>query len=124
MENKRGNKTGLIAKTRNTVEPYTSIPNRIIQNPELSMRAKSVLVYIFSLPYDFVVYRSEIVHHFSDGKYAVYAAFDELIEKGYVIAIQMRDIDTGRFIGYNYVPYDQPQLLVNQPQSDLPNTVD
>lgn len=107
-----------------TDQPFTIIPNAMIQRKDMSARAKGLLCYLLSLPKDWVLYRSEVQEHFTEGRDAVYTAFDELIEKGYVIAIQQ--FNGTQFAGYNYAVYSSPQVSglsePENPYTEIPNT--
>jgi hypothetical protein len=87
---------------------YTKIPNSMIQNKELSMDAKCLCAYLLSLPEDWVVNKTSLPDHFIEGKHRVYNAFDELIERGYILRTEI--FNGNLRAGYNYIVYDEPTL--------------
>ena len=88
---------------------YTVLPNRIINSPDMSFKAKGVLAYMLSRPDDWQFYLSEIVKHATDGMSAVRSAVQELIDNRYIVRIRDRDEETGKFAGYIYLVFDFPQ---------------
>ena len=85
---------------------FTTIPNEILNNPKLSFRAKGVVCYLLSKPEDWHISVKQLTSSSKEGRDAIYTAFDELIEQGYMIREQ--DIQKGRFMGVNYIVSDQP----------------
>ncbi len=93
-----------IIKTRKTSE-YTQIHNGAAQDPELSAKAKGVLLYIMSLPDDWTLYKTELHNHFKDGRDAIKKGFDELIEHGYAMQREIRN-EKGHFV-FEYMVSDK-----------------
>lgn len=85
---------------------YVCISNEILQRKDLSMQAKGLLVYLLSLPEDWEIHKSEVWKHFSNGRDAVYRAFEELERKGYIQGKKYRD-KLGRF-QHQYTVYEEP----------------
>lgn len=81
---------------------YTIIPNEVLGDKNLSLKAKGLISYLISLPVDWEIYKSELKNHFKDGKDSINSAFDELINAGYIIQ-EEKDKQKGQFGGYNYV---------------------
>ena len=65
-------------------DTFTLIPNSVLRNRDLSMKAVGLLVYILSLPKDWDIYQKEITTHFKDGLDSVRSGFKELTKKGYI----------------------------------------
>jgi hypothetical protein len=63
---------------------FTIIPNDLAQGSGLSMAAKGLLLYLLSLPAEWVIRLIDIKTHFPDGKSAISTAMKELIGAGYV----------------------------------------
>ena len=63
---------------------YTVISNVFLRDEKLSLKSKGLLAYVLSLPNDWVLYVTELSNHHKDGTSAIYSAFKELIEHGYV----------------------------------------
>ena len=81
--------------------PFTQIPNKVINNPELSAKAKGVYIYLMSKPNDWQFYESEIVKHFSDGKHSINVAVRELIKSNLLVRKQKRV--QGKFDHYDWI---------------------
>lgn len=78
---------------------FTIIDNKLIQNPNLSMKAKGLACYLLSLPDDWTIIQSELQNHFTDGDSSVRAAMKELREAKYLLTVSSRDAK-GRIIGW------------------------
>lgn len=78
-----------------------------VRNPNLSAKAKGVLTYILSLPDDWILYKSELPRHFTDGKDSIRAALKELEAKGYLTQEEKRD-EKGRILHHNITVYEVP----------------
>ena len=111
--------TGQICKSKSTSR-YTTIPNELIQNKNLSAKAKGIIVYLLSLPDNWVVYKTELHNNFTDGKDSIRSGFDELVEAGYIVTVDVRD-ENGRFKGSNHIVYDLP--ISENPISVNPTSV-
>ena len=85
---------------------YVCISNDVIQRKDLSMQAKGLLVYLLSLPEDWELHKSEVWKHFSNGRDAVFRAFEELEKLGYIQGKKFRD-EKGRF-QHQYIVYEEP----------------
>ena len=96
----------MIIKKEEHKNNYTCISNEILQRKDLSMQAKGLLVYLLSLPEDWEIHKSEVWKHFSNGRDAVYRAFEELERKGYIQGKKYRD-KLGRF-QHQYTVYEEP----------------
>lgn len=69
-------------------EKYTVISNYFLEDPNLSGTAKGVLAYILSCDRkknDWILYKQELIKHFSDGKDSINSAFKNLEANGYLI---------------------------------------
>lgn len=108
--------TGLIIKSKLT-EKFTIIPNEVLRDKNLSLKAKGLLGILLSLPTDWCVYKSQLQQFSKDGRDATTAAFDELIENGFIAAIR-RINNKGQFMGWDYVIYHER----TSSNPDLPNT--
>jgi len=116
--------TGQIVKSKSSGN-YTIIPNAMVNDVEMSLKAKGLLVYLLSLPTDWVIYKSEIQNHHTDGRDSVASAFKELEIRGYILSIEIRN-SKGHFKGFNYIVYENPKTenpkLENQPLLNTNNT--
>lgn len=113
--------TGLIVKSKLEV-PFAQIPNKLLRDPNLSLKAKGLLCILLSLPNDWSVYKTQLASFSKDGRDATIAAFDELQKSGYVIGVR-RHNSKGQFAGYDYVVYREPLTpFPENPKTDNPNT--
>jgi len=92
---------------KNASNRFTQITNELIENKNLSFKAKGIMAYILSKPDDWQVYEVDIINHATDGKTAVSNGVKELIEENY-IKREMKRNDKGQFKGYNYTVYEVP----------------
>lgn len=86
---------------------FAQVPKTALKDPKLSLKAKGLYSYLFSLPEDWKVYKTEIVKHFLDGKDSMNGAFKELTENGYLISKTIKNTKTGKFQG------TELELLIN-----------
>lgn len=93
---------------------YTCVSNEILQRKDMSMRAKGLLVYLLSLPEDWELHKTEVQKHFTDGRDAVFRAFEELEQLGYIQGKKFRD-EKGR-IQYQYTVYEEPIKPLHNPE--------
>ena len=85
---------------------FTTINNEFIFNKNLSLKAKGLLCHLLALPNDWKLYVEEVEKWHKDGKKAIYSAFKELTESGYMKREQRRS--KGKFEGYDYIVYEIP----------------
>jgi hypothetical protein len=111
--------TGLIIKSKLT-EKFTTIPNTVLNDSNLSWKAKGILCKLLSNRSDWAVYKSQLQQFSTDGRDSTTAGFNELIERGYIVAIR-RHNDKGQFMGWDYVVYDEP--ITEQPITENPVSV-
>ena len=87
---------------------YTVISNVFLRDEKLSLKSKGLLAYVLSLPNDWVLYVTELSNHHKDGTSAIYSAFKELIERGYVR--RKRERIDGKLKGIDYIISETPIL--------------
>ena len=92
----------LVKKSSN----FTTINNEFIFNKEMSLKAKGLLCHLLALPETWDLYVEEVEKWHKDGKKAIYSAFKELSELGYVERLQKRE--RGLFKGYEYIVHEVP----------------
>jgi len=118
--------TGQIFKSK-TTERFTQIPNEVLRDPNLSLKAKGLLGMLLSLPSDWCIYKTQLPQFTKDGRDGTIAAFDELIENGFIAAI--RKINSkGQFEGWSYIVYNErtvqnPEPITDKPITEKPNSV-
>lgn len=94
----------LIKKFKNK---FTQIPNTIINDPRLSLRAKGLYMHLLSKPDGWKYYVSEFIKSSKDGRDSVQSGIKELEEYGYLVRIRAKD-NYGQFLSYDYYIYDEP----------------
>lgn len=106
---------------------FTTVYNEFVNDNRLSARAKGVMIWLLSKPDDWVIHRSTMYKAFKEGRNAVWNAFKELIEIGYVISVDAVDRDgSGQFKkkSKGYVVYEvsihSPQFELLYPQAKEP----
>lgn len=97
--------TGQINKSKD-LDRYSIIPNDIVQNKNISMEAKALIVYLLSLPSNWIIYKTELPKNFKEGKYTVFKAFNELVDLGYIVKVAI--FNGNLKSGYNYMVYSEP----------------
>ncbi len=90
-------------------ERYVTVDKGFVENPNLSWKAKGILLYLLSKPDDWQVYENDLVSHASDGRDGVRSGIRELEAAGYILRTQKRD-DSGRMSGYEYEVYESPTV--------------
>lgn len=87
--------------------PYTAIPNRMLTDPELSLKAKGLLSYLLSKPDDWEFYHSQIEKHLKEERHSIGRIFKELLQAGY--CQRTRVYQQGKIKGYSYTVYEEPR---------------
>lgn len=87
---------------------FTMVPNSLLEDMDLSLKATALLIYALSKPVDWKVRVKDITKRFTDGKSAVYSGLKELEEKGYIIRVQDQEND-GKFTEVVYHVFDSPR---------------
>jgi|GEM_PF-3138118 len=117
--------TGQIIKSR-TTERFTVITNDISRSKELTLEEKGLMVFLLSLPGDWVLYKTNLHEHLGEQKGTVDRIWRNLQKKGYIVSVKSISSD-GRFNGWNHVVYDLPapetEELRNQ-ESPTPTNID
>lgn len=87
---------------------FATVPNEILNNPELSLAAKGLYAYIQSKSDGWHFSIERMRFQLKEGKTAIQSAVKELEDAGYLIRKPNRD-KLGRFGGYDYILFDTPQ---------------
>lgn len=96
---------------------FTVFENELLQNPNLSLKAKGLLAYMLSLPDDWDYSISGLATKCKEGKTSIRSAINELMAEGYVTRCLARN-DKGMLDGYEYVVYERPQPSCGNRTSD------
>lgn len=87
---------------------YTVIGNDLLNNAELSWKAKGILIYLLSKPEDWTTRLGDIINHSTDGRAAVMAGLKELKTKRYLEKIRVIDPKTGKVVRWETIVHEQP----------------
>ena len=104
---------------------FVQISNSILSDPNISLKAKTVLAIMLSLPdnWDFSI--EGISGKCKESKDCIAKAINELIDAGYVIRTKTRGAD-GRITKWEYEVFEEPCKTIEQsneePCGDLPDT--
>lgn len=82
---------GVDIRVERTLEPFTVIQNRILQDDRLSFKARGVLGYIFSRGKDYQVRVKDIINSGNEGRDAIQSAMKELEACGYAKLHTVKD---------------------------------
>ena len=85
---------------------YTTSNNEFIFNKNMSLKSKGLLCHLLALPNDWKLYVEEVEKWHKDGKKAIYSAFKELTDLGYMTREQKRE--NGKIVSWDYVVYEKP----------------
>lgn len=115
---------GQIVRSKKTGKSrYTPINNDILQSSQLTCEEKTILIYLLSLPEDWVVYKTVIWQKMNIGRNRFNTHWKGLVDKGYIVSVRVIDTTTNLVRGWNHIVYEEPVLTesrIDQP-SDLPN---
>lgn len=95
--------------------PFTQISNKLLQDTNLSWKARGLLVYLLSLPDDWDVYIKDLVNRAPDGYCSVVNAIEEMEKQGY-LKRKRKTNGKGHFIGHEYL-----LKMPKNPECDFPN---
>lgn len=90
---------------------FTQIPNRWLRDPNLSMKAKGLLVYLMSHEVGYHITLGQIERETNDGKTAIRSTIQELEDAGYLKTARTKDA-RGYNAGLSYV--------LQEPESENP----
>lgn len=104
---------------------FVQISNSILSDPNISLKAKTVLAIMLSLPdnWDFSI--EGISGKCKESKDCIAKAINELIDAGYVVRTKTRGAD-GRITKWEYEVYEEPCKTIEQsneePCKGIPDT--
>ena len=98
---------------------YGVIPNSIINNPKLSLKAKGLWVFLQSKPNGWQFSIQRITRQTKDGKQSIGTALKELEKAGLLQRKPAKD-DNGKWSGYEYVLSEKPSP--ENPSTGKPST--
>ena len=97
-----------IIRLKDKTKDFTIVYNACFKDNTISMQAMGLFAYLMTLPNDWEIHKEELVSHFSNGRDAVLKAFDELVEKGYIVVEEIKG-DKGQFGKKIYKVYEVSQ---------------
>jgi DNA replication protein DnaC len=107
--------TGQIIRSKKTgKDKYTPISNEILQSTTLTPEEKTVLIYLLSLPSDWVVLKRQLIEWANIGRDKFNKAWKGLHDSGYILSIRVFNQKTGQFVGWNHIVYEEPVLEDNR----------
>jgi hypothetical protein len=100
---------------------WSSVPNKLLEAPELSWKAKGVWAYIYSRPDGWEVQETDLIRRAIDGRDGVRAALRELEEHGYISRVHTRE--RGRFSTVTYKLHlsDERPPMTEKPSTEKPS---
>ncbi|MFX0136806.1 MAG: hypothetical protein ACFFDN_24425 [Candidatus Hodarchaeota archaeon] len=90
---------------------YTVVNNHFVKNPDLSMQAKGLMIYLLSLPNNWEIHINELPGHFTDGITSIRNTVKELIEAGYLDDAGLKQDKSGHFVERSYTVCEKPFVL-------------
>lgn len=113
----------IIRQKRNN--KFSILSNEMLDDTNMSFKARGLLAYMLSKPDDWKFYVSELTDHSSkDGEKAIRSALSEIESAGYLERHRDRD-DTGKFTGQDFIlsdkPHSQNRHDANRPDEKRPD---
>jgi len=99
---------------------FTILSNSVLENPNLSFKAKGLWAYCMSRPDNWQFHVTHLATISKDGIDAIYSAIKELEKVGLVKKTQINE--NGSFGPVDYIIYPEIQIIL--PQRDFPQTED
>jgi len=92
---------------------YATIPNELLNNQNISLKAKGLFAYLQSKPEDWTFSKARIAAQLKEGEKSITKAMAELKEFGYLQNKPVQD-KKGKFIGQDYILDDNPSPLTTE----------
>lgn len=114
------NRTLIIERRRLLSDHYTQVPNALLRNPKLSIKAKGLWSWMASHQEGWRTSQKRMAAELGCGVDAIRTGLQELIEHGWLARTLTNNPDgSGRFCGYTYVLYDDV-TATPEPDADRP----
>jgi hypothetical protein len=104
-------------------ERYGTVPNDVLNNPDVSLKAKGLFAFIQSKPDGWKFSVERIALQTKDGIESIRTAMKELEEAGYLKRTPLKN-EEGKWDGYNYVLSANPTLIIEEIPSSENLTTD
>lgn len=88
---------------------FTIVDNTVIEDTELSWKAKGVFLYLWSKSDDWQFYEVEVTKHAKDGRDSLRSALKELETRGYLKRTRNRN-DKGQVTNADWILSEKPML--------------
>lgn len=100
---------------------YTVVDNGFISDPNLSWKAKGILLYLLSLPCDWNINLNEVQRHSTDGIKSLRTGIKELTDAGYTKRQPVRD-ENGVIKEWETIIFEkkQAETVENNPLTPFP----
>jgi len=88
---------------------FTQVPNRLLRNPDITHKAKSILCLLLSNKEGWTSYMASLCKMSKEGESAIRSALKELEEHGYLLRLKYRDRNkrwVGSFWAYTDTPWE------------------
>jgi hypothetical protein len=79
---------------------FTIATNSVIKDPELSLQAKGLYVYLVSNTVDWKIYKNEVENHSTNGRDATNSAWKELVKNGWITSTPIHE--DGKLSGWKH----------------------
>jgi len=112
-----GRPSTIFRVVKNKENPYAQIDRRVIENADLSFKARGILIYLLSKPDGWEVNMVDINNRSTDGMAAVRSGVKELQAAGYLKHERIHNQDTGVIAKHIWAVYESPIA----PHSDIHN---
>lgn len=99
-----------MARVHKKNKGFTTVPNELLNNPDISLRAKGLYAYINSKPDAWEFSAERISKDQIEGVSSVKTSLRELEKHGYLKRVLVKE--NGFFKGYDYNIYDYPEITV------------
>lgn len=103
-------------------QDYTVIPNELVKDARLSLKARGVFLYIYAQADSWDFYELEVVRHATDGRDSLRTALAELETFGYLRRSRIRN-ENGQLGPALWEIAASPIFANTPPMSDTPTTV-
>ena len=90
---------------------FVQIPNSILTNPDISLKAKGILALMLSLPDNWKFSIEGIASKCKESKECIGSAIKELESAGYIKRTMMHGVD-GKITGMEYEIFEEPYTVV------------
>lgn len=90
---------------------FTRVPNELLRNPNITIKAKGILAILLSNRKGWKSYKSTLKSYMKEGIDAINSGIKELEELGYIIRLRYRNPQSKKFVGTLWVYTDNPDKI-------------